>query len=62
MAPVALPFTLTLKGDRAKVTGEAMIDRAQADIGMSSDAAGAYVSKTIKVTVSVTARRAAPQG
>ncbi|MDR3509269.1 MAG: cytochrome b/b6 domain-containing protein [Caulobacteraceae bacterium] len=58
--PVALPFTLTLKGDRAKVTGEAMIDRAQADIGMSSDAAGAYVSKTIKITVSVTARRAAP--
>ncbi|MDX2236088.1 MAG: cytochrome b/b6 domain-containing protein [Hyphomonadaceae bacterium] len=56
--PLTLPFTLTIAGDRATMRGAAQINRAEADLGQASDAAGDWVSPTIDVGVAVTAARA----
>ncbi len=52
-----LPFTLTIAGDRARMSGRATIDRREADLGMRSDPDAAYVSRDILVDVRVEAVR-----
>ena len=53
-----LPFTLTIEGDRATMTGQARISREAADLGQDSDADAHYVSRRIGVEVRVVANRA----
>ncbi|MDZ7784524.1 MAG: YceI family protein [Halioglobus sp.] len=48
-------LVLTLQPDQATITGQLMIDRADADLGMESDPRGEWVSRQIKVDVEVTA-------
>lgn len=55
--PVALPFTFVERDGVAKVTGRARIDRGAFNIGMQSDADGAWVSPAIEVVIDLTARR-----
>lgn len=54
---IDMPFTLTIEGDRATMTGRAEIDRREADLGMSSDPDAEYVSREIAVSVRVVATR-----
>lgn len=56
-APLSLPFTLTIEGDRAVMSGEAVIDRLAFGLGRGSDPTGDWVSKEISVTVALEARR-----
>lgn len=53
--PVVLPFTYARSGDQAVVEGRVELDRTAFDMGMASDAAGAWVSKAVNVTIMVTA-------
>jgi cytochrome b561/polyisoprenoid-binding protein YceI len=53
--PVVLPFTYDRNGDQAVVKGQVELDRTAFDLGMASDAAGAWVSKAVNVTIRVTA-------
>ena len=53
--PVVLPFTYDRTGNQAKVAGKVELDRTAFDMGMASDATGAWVSKSIAVEVQVTA-------
>ncbi len=54
---IDMPFTLTVEGDRATMSGRASVDRREAGLGVG-DAADDYVSREIAVTVRVEARRA----
>jgi cytochrome b561 len=56
--PVTLPFTLVIRGDRAVMDANMAIDRAEADLGQSSDPDGEFVSRSINVRAHVEARRA----
>lgn len=56
--PIALPFTLTLTGNRAVVDGRVSVRRANADLGMQSDPDAEYVSAAIRIGVHVEATRA----
>jgi len=56
-APVVLPFTLTIQGDRATMQGRATLDRQAIGLGVGSDA-DSYVSRQIGVQVRVSASRA----
>ncbi|MBL8548493.1 MAG: cytochrome b/b6 domain-containing protein [Hyphomonadaceae bacterium] len=56
--PITLPFTLTIAGNTATMSGRASIDRAAADLGMASDPDAEYVSQAIGVEVRVVATRA----
>ena len=53
--PVVLPFTYDRTGNQAKVAGTVELDRTAFDMGMASDATGAWVSKSVAVTLQVTA-------
>ncbi|KAB2692840.1 hydrogenase [Ochrobactrum sp. Kaboul] len=55
--PVVLPFTYKPEGDIAAVEGSIELDRAALNLGMFSDPAADWVSKTIAVTINVTAAR-----
>ncbi|MGE3142059.1 MAG: cytochrome b/b6 domain-containing protein [Hyphomonadaceae bacterium] len=55
---LALPFTLTIQGDRAVMDARVSLDRAAYDLGQQSDADGEYVSRAIGVAVHVEAVRA----
>lgn len=55
--PVALPFTLTIDGDRAQMTGETRLDRRDFGIGAAyPDAATVGTDVTIRVTLTATRR------
>ncbi|MGO7133584.1 YceI family protein [Rhizobium leguminosarum] len=55
---VILPFTYRLQGDKAAgVEGDVELDRAALDLGMFSDPAAEWVSKTITVRIIVTATK-----
>jgi cytochrome b561 len=54
---VDLPFTLTIAGNRASVSGSATIDRRQFEIG-SADAGDDLISRDIDISVRVEATRA----
>lgn len=53
-----LPFTLRFDGDRAAMDGSLTIEREDANLGMSSDPSGEYLSREITVRVHVEATRA----
>ncbi len=55
--PVSLPFTLAINGDKAEMTGRAVLRRLDFAIGKTSDAAGSWVSLEIPVDVKVVATR-----
>ncbi len=55
--PVVLPFTFDEVTGKATVSGEVEVDRTALDLGMASDAAGSWVSKTITVKIDVRADR-----
>ena len=56
--PIALPFTLTINGDRATMRGRARIDRTRANLGQESDPDAEYGARGSGVEVRVTATRA----
>ncbi len=55
--PVTLPFTLTIDGDHASMSGHVAINRRDFDIGVHSDA-NDMISQTVTITVRVDANRA----
>ncbi|WP_199553836.1 YceI family protein [Sandaracinobacteroides hominis] len=55
--PVALPFTLAIKGDTATMQGQAVLDRRSFKIGNDSDASGTWVGFKVPVKVRITATR-----
>lgn len=55
--PVVLPFTYKPEGNIATVDGNIELDRAALNLGMFSDPAAEWVSKTIAVTINVTAAK-----
>ncbi|MDB5682555.1 MAG: hydrogenase [Sphingomonas bacterium] len=56
--PVRLPFTLKIAGNTATMTGRTALDRVALGLGAQSDAQGAWVSKSIALTIQLTAQRA----
>lgn len=56
--PVALPFSLTIDGDRATAAAAIVIDRMAFEIGAGPDPDGAFVSLEIPLEITVTADRA----
>ncbi len=55
--PLLLPFTLTLDGDVATMTGATTIDRRDFGIGTPADGSAVPVANDVAVTVALTARR-----
>jgi cytochrome b561 len=55
--PVTLPFTLTIDGDRARMSGHLTINRRDFDIGAHSDA-NDMISQNVTINVRVDATRA----
>ncbi|MEM6901911.1 MAG: YceI family protein [Pseudomonadota bacterium] len=55
--PIVLPFTLDMGGPGATVTGRVEMDRIALGMGTKSDPDAAWVSKTILVTVTLSATR-----
>ena len=55
--PVTLPFTLTIDGDHAIMSGRLAINRRDFDIGVHSDA-NDMISQTVNISVRVDATRA----
>lgn len=55
--PVTLPFTLEISGDRARATGRVTLDRLALGLGTKSDPRAQWVSRTINLSISVTATR-----
>jgi polyisoprenoid-binding protein YceI len=56
--PAALPFTLDIAGDTAKMNGELVLDRTAFGVGQGQWANGQVVDTKVTVVVAVTARRA----
>ena len=56
--PFDLPFQLSIDGDRAEVTGEAVIDRSAFGIGVNADPDGAWVPLDVTLKIDVVAKRA----
>jgi polyisoprenoid-binding protein YceI len=56
--PVTLPFTLQISGDTAKMTGQAIINRSQFNVGQGQFAGADAIPLEVTVPVSVVARRA----
>ena len=54
----AFPFSLTIDGDVARMTGQAVFQRTPLDLGQSSDPNADWVSEDITVDVVVEAKRA----
>ncbi|HKR88795.1 MAG TPA: YceI family protein [Phenylobacterium sp.] len=55
--PVSLPFTLTITGDAAKMTGSVVLDRSAFGVGQGQWKGGEPVSLKVQVDVAITARR-----
>lgn len=55
--PVVLPFSLTIDGDTATVTGETIIDRTNYGVGSGELADPSVVSRNISVKIDLTATR-----
>lgn len=55
--PVALPFTLTIAGDTATMSGQTVLDRRSFRIGAESDASGSWVAFKVPVRVNIRANR-----
>lgn len=55
--PVSLPFTLSIQGNTAVMTGQTSLDRRSFRIGMESDAPGAWVAFPVPVKIRITATR-----
>ena len=55
--PLVLPFTLSISGNQAKMTGSATLDRAQFGVGQGQFKSGDTVALNVAVNVAVTARR-----
>lgn len=54
--PLALaPLMLSINGDTLHLTGSLELDRASVDLGMESDPAGDYVSRTVEIKIAVEA-------
>jgi len=58
--PVTLPFTLTIEGDSAKMTGEATLDRSAFGVGQGQWASDQWIAHEVKVVIDLAATRAAP--
>jgi polyisoprenoid-binding protein YceI len=56
--PVALPFTLAITGDTAKMNGQAVLDRAAFGVGQGQWKTGDVVDLKVAVSVALTAHRA----
>lgn len=56
-AAVELPFTLTLEGDRAVMTGDVVIDRTIWNVGSDPWNTDEWVSRGVKLDIQVTANR-----
>jgi cytochrome b561 len=54
---LAVPFTLTIAGDRATFSGQTRIDRTQANVGMTTDPGASFVSREIGVDIAIQATR-----
>ncbi len=49
------PLTLSINGDTLQLSGTLELDRASVDLGMESDPAGEYVSRTVEIDIAVDA-------
>ncbi len=56
--PVALPFTLTINGDEAQMSGETTLNRLDFGLGARSDASGGSLGLEVVVRVELEATRA----
>jgi polyisoprenoid-binding protein YceI len=56
--PLALPFSLTINGDQAKMSGQATIDRSTFDIGKGDYGGADVVPLEVGIKVELTASRA----
>ncbi len=56
--PVALPFTLAISGDTAKMAGSLSIDRSVFGVGQGQFKTGDTVALKVQVNIAVTAKRA----
>jgi polyisoprenoid-binding protein YceI len=56
--PVALPFTLAITGDTARMNGAVPIDRSAFGVGQGQWKTGEAVALKVQVNVAITARRA----
>jgi polyisoprenoid-binding protein YceI len=56
--PLALPFTLAISGDTARMNGSAVINRTAFGIGQGQWKTGDVVATAVTVTVALTAHRA----
>jgi polyisoprenoid-binding protein YceI len=56
--PVSLPFTLSISGDQATMTGETDINRSLFGVGQGEYGSADVVPLSVKVKVSIKARRA----
>lgn len=54
---LALPFTLTIAGNVATMTGQATLDRMTLKLGLESDASASWVARETLVNVAVRATR-----
>ena len=54
---LALPFTLTIAGNAATMTGQATLDRMTLKLGLESDASAEWVARETVVNVAVRAAR-----
>ena len=55
--PVSLPFTLSIQGDTAIMSGQAVLDRRSFRIGQESDPSGTQVGFKVPVKVNIRASR-----
>ena len=56
--PVVLPFTLTITGDQAKMSGQAVVNRSQFGVGQGQFASAETAPFNVTVNVALVARRA----
>ena len=54
---LVLPFSLTITGDQAQMTGAVKLDRSKFDIGQKSDAKAEWVSNDISVSLTLRAKK-----
>lgn len=56
--PVVLPFTLTIVGDQAKMSGQTVVNRSLFGVGQGQFASAETVPFNVTVSIALTARRA----
>ena len=54
---LVLPFSLTITGDQAQMTGSVKLDRSKFDIGQKSDAKAEWVGNDITVSLTLRAQK-----